>query len=606
MTEDRRIAYAADPVTAWAQDVVAGEIVAGPYIRAAAARHLRDLEEGPARGLKWDLAAAKRAIEFFPKVLRLNGGQFEGKPFHLHPSQAFRVGALFGWKWSKTGTRRFRRFYDEEGKGNGKSPLLGGIGLYMMVADNEPRAEIYAAAAKKDQAQILFQDAVAMVDQSPTLSRVVSKQGENPVWQLTYTGKRGDKRKFKPISAEKSASGPRPHCALTDEVHEHPNRDVIDMLERGFKFRKQPLLAMATNSGTDRKSICWEEHQHAVNVATGVIEDDTTFAFVCSLDDGDDWENDPSCWEKANPLLGATIDRDYLAGVVDQAKKIPGKRNGIARLHFCQWTQSVTAAIRRDAWIACHDDVDPEALTDEGVRCFGGLDLSQARDFTALTLVWVKDATKDAERLVAKTWIWTPEDTLLIRAGRDQAPYDLWAEQGHVEAVPGDRLKYTWLADALARINSKYHPEAIACDQYGLERLTDSLTEKGLSLPAQIHPQGYQKRILEKIPDPDAPDGVREVFLWMPDSINKLEEAIYDGRLLVHKNPLLDSMAASVTYAENRTGHRMFDKEKAHGRIDGMVSLAMASGMALCRDRSAASTPWDEEGGFSLESALWD
>ncbi|MDK3017616.1 terminase large subunit [Pseudodonghicola flavimaris] len=605
-----RVSYADDPVTAWAQEVAAGEIVAGPYIRAAAARHLRDLVEGPQRGLKWDVAAARRAIEFFPKVLRLNGGQFEGRPFQLHPSQAFRIGSLFGWKrYNETHgawLRRFTRFYDEEGKGNGKSPMLGGIGLYMMVADGEPRAEVYAAAAKKDQAGILFQDAVAMVDQSPVLARKVSKQGENPVWQLTYTGRTGDRRKFRPLSAEKAQSGPRPHCALTDEVHEHPNRDVIDMLERGFKFRKQPLLCMATNSGTDKKSICWEEHQHAVNVATGVVEDDSTFAFVCSLDEGDDWENDPSCWIKVNPLLGVTIQEDYLQGVVKQAKMMPGKRNGIARLHFCQWTQSVTAAIRRGPWVACRGDVDPEALTEAGYPCFGGLDLSQVRDFSALTLVWVLDATKDAEKLAAKTWFWTPKDTLLERSGRDQAPYDLWAQQGHIEAVPGERLKYPWLADALADLNSRYAPEVIACDQYGLERLKDSLTEKGLVLPTEIHPQGYQKRVLDKIPDPTNPGQEVEVYLWMPDSINKLENAIYDGRLTVAQNPLLDSMAASVTYAENRTGHRMFDKEKAHGRIDGMVSLGMATGMALCRERGVQEvSPWADDG-FSLEDDLWD
>lgn len=608
MTDEKtRVSYEDDPVTAWAEDVAAGEIVAGPYVRAAADRHLRDLKDGPARGLKWDVKAALYAINFFPKMLRLNGGDFEGKPFKLHPSQAFRVGSLFGWKkWNaKEGRwlRRFRRFYDEEGKGNGKSPMLGGIGMYMMVADGEPRAEIYAAAAKKDQAAILFRDAVAMRDQSPVLRKNVGALGENPVWQLTYKGKKGDARFFKPIAADKSQSGPRPHCALTDEVHEHPNRDVIDMLERGFKFRKQPMLCMATNSGTDKKSICWEEHQHAVNVVTGVIDDDSTFAFVCALDEGDDWEADPSCWEKVNPLLGVTIEREYLQDVVDQARKMPGKRNGIARLHFCQWTQSVTAAIRRDAWVACHDEVDPADLTKSGYPCFGGLDLSQVRDFSALTLVWVLDSTKDAERLVSKTWFWTPKDTLLDRAGVDQAPYDVWERQRHIEAVPGDRLKYTWLADAIASINSKYLPEKIACDQYGLERLQDSLTEKGLSIPAEIHPQGFQKRILEKVPD--APEGEQEVYLWMPDSINKLEDAIYDGRLKVSKNPLLDSMAASVTYAENRTGHRMFDKEKAHGRIDGMVSLAMATGMALCRDRSQVKSVWDDEN-YSLEDELWD
>lgn len=581
---DRRAAYEADPVTAWAEDVVAGAIVAGPHVRDAAARHIRDLAEGPARGLFWDVAAARKVIGWFARNLRLNGGQFEGVPFVLHPSQAFRVGSIFGWKHAATGLRRFRRFYDEEGKGNGKSPMLGGIGLYLMVADGEARAEIYSAAAKKDQARILFQDAVAMVDQSPRLSAKIEQQGQNPVWQLSYLGKDGGRRFFKPIANEAKSggqSGPRPHGALCDEVHEHPSRDTIDMLERGFKFRMQPLLCMATNSGTDRTSICWEEHQHAVRVAAGVLEDDTTFAFVCSLDEGDDWENDPTCWVKANPLLDVTITTPWLAAQVDQAKKMPGKRNGIARLHFCEWTQAQTAAIRREAWLACRAEVDLEEMVARGYPCFGGLDLSQTRDFSALTLVWLTNRTRDAERFLSHTWFWTPKDTLADRAAGDQAPYLDWARDGHIEAVPGERLKYAWLADAIARINARFAPEVIGCDQYGLERLQEHLTDLGVTIPAETHPQGFQKKVLEK--DPQAPAGQQEIYLWMPDSINKLEAAIYEERIGIAENPLLDSMAASVVYAENRTGHRMFDKPNAYGRIDGMVSLAMATGVALCR-----------------------
>lgn len=576
--------YAADPVTAWAQDVADGKIVAGPHIRDAAARHLRDLVEGPGRGLLWDVAAAKKVIAWFARNLRLNGGQFEGRPFVLHPSQAFRVGSLFGWKHKATGLRRFRRFYDEEGKGNGKSPMLGGIGLYLMVADGEARAEVYSAAAKKDQARILFQDAVAMVEQSPRLSSRITPHGQNPVWQLSYKGKDGGTRFFKPIANEAKSggqSGPRPHGALCDEVHEHPSRDTIDMLERGFKFRMQPLLCMATNSGSDRKSICWEEHQHAVRVAAGIVEDDSTFAFVCSLDDGDDWENDPSCWVKANPLLDVTITKEWLAAQVEQAKKMPGKRNGIARLHFCEWTQAQTAAIKRESWLKCQGKVDLREMVDAGYPCFGGLDLSQTRDFSALTLTWLLDATRDAERFLSHTWFWTPKDTLADRAAMDQTPYDDWVRAGFIEAVPGDRLKYAWLADAIARINAEFAPQVIGCDQYGLERLQEHLTDIGAVIPAEIHPQGFQKRILEK--DPKAPEGQQEIYLWMPDSINKLEAAIYEERILIDQNPLLDSMAASVVYAENRTGHRMFDKPNAFGRIDGMVSLAMSVGVALCR-----------------------
>lgn len=581
--------YDADPVTAWAQDIVDRRIVAGPHVRDAAARHLRDLEHGPDRGLVWDVAGAKKVIGWFARNLRLNGGQFEGRPYILHPSQAFRIGSLFGWKWQATGLRRFRRFYDEEGKGNGKSPMLAGIGLYLMVADGEPRAEVYAAAATKAQAAVLFRDAVAMRDQSPALSQRISTQGENPVWQLTYLGRGGDKRFFKPIANESKGggqSGPRPHAALCDEVHEHPSRDTIEMLERGFKFREQPLLCMATNSGSDRKSICWEEHQHAIQVAAGIVDDDTTFAFVCALDEGDDWENDPSCWAKVNPLVGVTITEEFLAAQVKQAKMMPGKRNTIARLHFCQWTQATTAAIKRDSWLACRGDVDLDDMIAQGYPCFGGLDLSKTRDFTALTLSWVLDFTKDAERIASHTWFWTPKDTLAERAASDQAPYELWVDQGHIEAVPGERLKYAWLANAIAEINARFAPATIGCDQYGLERLQESLEDIGVDIPAEIHPQGFQKRVLEV--DKSLPEGKQEIYLWMPDSINKLETAITETRIQIAHNPLMDSMAASVVYAENRTGHRMFDKGSAFGRIDGMVSQAMSVGMALSRSPKEA------------------
>lgn len=545
-------------------------------------------------------------IGWFPRNLRLNGGQFEGIPFHLHPSQAFRVGSLFGWKWKSTGLRRFRRFYDEEGKGNGKSPLLAGIGLAGMVADGEARAEIYAAASKKDQAMVLFRDAVSMVDQSPRLKDKISQSGVEPVWQLSYRGKAGDKRFFKPLSSEKSQSGPRPHMALCDEVHEHPNRDVIDMLERGFKFRTQPLLVMATNSGVDRNSICFEEHNHAVKVAAGIVEDDTTFSFVCSLDEGDDWENDPSCWVKANPLLDVTVTTEYLAGVVAQAKMMPGKRNGIARLHFCEWTQSVTAAIRREAWMACRAParVDVQAMVDAGYPCYGGLDLSSVgRDFIAFSATWVVDDTKDAEQFVSKSWFWTPLDDLLDREASDQAPYDLWRQQGYIEAVPGSRIRFSWVANALAGLNALLAPVEIAADQYGTDRLAEHLTDIGAVLPITIHPQGFQKRVLER--DPHAPDGENEIYLWMPDSINKTEAAIYEERLRVDPNPMLDTCAANVVYAENRTAHRMFDKPNAFGRIDGMVSLAMSVGMATCRprNRAVAVSPWDDPN-FSISRLM--
>jgi hypothetical protein len=252
--------------------------------------------------------------------LRLSDGQFDGKPFKLHPSQAFKLGSIFGWK-KADGTRRFRTVYIEEGKGNGKSPFAGGVGLYGLTADGEAGAQIYAAAAKKDQAQILFQDACKMVRQAPALNeRLKFSGGLGKEFNVAHHKSQSF---FRPISKEagKTGSGPRPHFALCDEVHEHPDRSIMEMLQRGFKFRQNPLLLMITNSGSDRNSVCWEERERAVKVVAGTQtpdEDftfvgeawegsDSVFAYICGLDKDDDPMTDPSCWVKANPLLGTIL-----------------------------------------------------------------------------------------------------------------------------------------------------------------------------------------------------------------------------------------------------------------------------------------------------------
>ena len=174
---------------------------------------------------------------FYRDVLKLNGGDFEGVPFHLLEWQAFIVGSLFGWK-TEDGYRRFRVAYIETGKGSGKSPLAAGVGLYGLTADNEARAEVYAAATKKDQAMILFRDAVAMVQQSDALtSRIrTSGTGQN-IWNLAYL-KKGSF--FRPISADDGASGPRPHVALLDEIHEHKNGSIVEMMRAGTKAERKP------------------------------------------------------------------------------------------------------------------------------------------------------------------------------------------------------------------------------------------------------------------------------------------------------------------------------------------------------------------------------
>lgn len=594
---------AGDRATAYAKNVIAGRIVAGPHVRNTCQRHLDDLKQGKERGLKYDKALAARAIRFFETKLKLSEGHFEGTPFLLEPSQAFIVGSIFGWQKKSEvhgWVRRFHTAYVEEGKGNGKSPLAGGIGTIGLMVDDEPGAEIYSAGATKDQAGILFRDAIKMRKQSPDIrKRTKTSGGEGREFNLAYPDKSSF---FRPVSREtkKTGSGPRPHMALCDEVHEHPDRGVIEMLKRGFKFRRQPLLLLTTNSGTDRKSVCWEYHEHAVRVAAGNRNarsdnavylgdpiDDRFFSYVCALDEGDDPLEDPSCWIKANPLLGVTITEEYLQEQVDEGKALPGNLNGIKRLHFCQWTDAETAWMSEKTLRPCLVDFEP---TDEhgGKEVFLSADLSQVKDITALGYCAQSGVVESGEhkgKPIYDAWVqaFTPRDTLLERAKADKQPYDLWVEKGHLIAPKGKVINYRHVAQALAEAQHDYDVKCLAYDRYAFSRMLEpEMNELGLTIECVEHPQGGTKKgkPTEAMKEAAKKAGREPEGLWMPMSVRMVEQLIYEGRLRIHNNPVIISAIMSAMTDEDRWNNYWLAKERSTNKIDAAVALCMAVGAA--------------------------
>jgi phage terminase large subunit-like protein len=580
-----------DRTREYAEAVVGGVIVAGPHVRNACRRHLLDLERGHERGLYFDLHAANSTFEYFENVLKLSEGQFEGQSFKLHPSQSFIIGSLFGWK-REDGTRRFRRAYIEQGKGNGKSPLAGGIGLFGLASDGEAGAQIYAAAAKKEQAGILFADAVKMVKASSALKkRLKFAGGEGREFNIAHF-KSGSY--FRPVSRDtgKTGSGPRPYFVLADEVHELPDRKILEMLERGFKFRRQPLLFMITNSGSDRNSVAWEEHEHAVNVAAGHREavndpkfvgepiDDNSFSYVCALDDGDEPLHDPSCWIKANPLLGVTITESYLADVVKQAKNIPGQLNGILRLHFCVWTDAETAWMTRDLLEPALCPIDKEKYA--GQEIYMGMDLSQNRDITALAAV-VRTGEKGGKPTY-DAWIeaFTPGDTLQARELRDKLPYSVWKEKGWIHAPKGQNISFQFVAQTISEYNDKFNIKMIAYDRYAFIRFEEEMEKLGLDLEFVEHPQGGTKKGKPTEAMKKAAEAKKEVAegLWMPGSVRLLEDALAEGRIRLVDNPVLVSAMMSAVIEEDKWGNHWLAKTRSINKIDAAVALAMAIGAA--------------------------
>jgi phage terminase large subunit-like protein len=543
-----------DRATDFALAVQAGKILAGPGMRHATARHLRDLECAHERGLHWNLHAAADGIAFREEVLHLNGGEFEGLPFKLLGWQTFVVASIYGWKRAD-GMRRFRVAYVETAKGSGKSPLAASFGLHGLTADGYARAEIYAAATKRDQAMILFRDAVAMYEFSPELrQRLVPSGVAEKIWNLSYprTGSF-----FRPISADQGQSGPRPHVALVDELHEHPTNHVIEMLRAGFKSNPQPLLFAITNSGHDKTSPCGQYHDYALQVCSGVVEDDEFFGFVCNLDDTDDPFTDEACWPKANPsLVEANLPKlDYLRGEVRGAKGLPSKESMVRRLNFCQWTQAEEPWLSPSVWMPAAREYTLEQF--RGRRAYAGLDLSSTTDLTALTLAIEPEHADEPWHLLA--WAWIPEADLAQRELEDKVTYTKWVRDGHLLTTPGASIKKLSVLQRLAALSEIFEIAAVAYDRWRIEDLRALAEDAGIVLPEMVEfGQGYRD---------------------MAPAIEQFEGLLLGGQLVHNAHPVLTWCAANAVVVEDDAGNRKLSKRRASGRIDCVLAAIMAIGV---------------------------
>jgi len=570
-----------DRVGQFCEQVLSGEIVAGPHVRAAVRRHLDDRANGASRGLVWRQDLADHAMGFFPDVLRLNGGEFENKPFVLAPWQAFVVGSIFGW-YTDDGFRRFSVVYIETGKGSGKSPLVAGIGLYGLVSDKEQRAEIYAAATKRDQAQILFRDAVSMVDLSTKLSSRLVKSGrDEKVWNLFYPNTNSF---FKTISADDGQSGPRPHIGLIDEVHEHKSATVVNMMIAGRKSRRRAMVVMITNSGSDKKTVCGQYHDQGVRVCHGEEQNDSLFAFICSLDKGEDPFKDERCWPKSNPSLdfvppGQTDGipgRRYLRVQISEARGMPSKEAVVRRLNFCEWTQATSPWIGWDVWSQAEERVPLRML--RGRPAVAGLDLSSTTDLTAFVILFFPTADDPHWRLMPYFWI--PDHELEEREKRDRVPYGVWIKERWLETTPGRAISKLFVLRRLRAICDFFDIRRIAYDRWRIEDLKQLMVEHSIELPELVgFGQGFnsmgpavdefERRLLGMAPELDEDGEVIDV-----EAVEVVETLRHDG------NPVLTWNAANAVTVSDPANNRKPEKSKSIGRIDGIVGAVMATGIS--------------------------
>lgn len=552
-----------DPTTQYATDVVTGRIIAGLPVRQACQRHLDDLVHGAERGLYFDVAAAAYAIKFFG-YMKLAEGAHAGQPFNLEAFQRFIVGSLFGWMGSD-GFRRFRTAYVEIGKGNGKSPLAGGIGLKGLVADDEEGAEIYSAAVTRDQAKIVFSDAEKMVEKSDPLARRIEQHVNNLMVLSTNSF-------FRPVSSEaRGLDGKRVHMALIDELHEHPSSAVVDKMRAGTKGRRQALIFEITNSGYDRQTVCYHHHDYSLRILSGAEQNDSWFAYVCQLDVCDKCRSEgktmPACekcdqwtdekvWLKANPNLGVSITLKYLREQVREALGMPSKQNIVKRLNFCIWTEQASRWIDMDVWTQCGlaGPIDRASL--KGRRCYAGVDLSSTMDLTAKALLFPPTADDPLYRVLWSFWI--PELSLVRRTEDERAMIKNWAQQKFITLTQGNVVDYGLMRESLGDDADEFKLEEIGYDPWNATQLATDCTADGLLV----------------VP-------VRQGFATLAEPTKKFGEWLVDGKIDHGANPVAAWMAGNMSVATDPAGNIKPDKSTSTTRIDGIVAAIIAGSRAI-------------------------
>jgi len=513
----------------------------------------------------YDEAKADRAVRFIEN-LKHTKGKWDGKPFWLLPWQEQIIRDLFGIV-DENGHRQFRTAYVEIGKKNGKSELAAAVALYLLYADNEPSAEVYGAAADRQQASIVFDVARRMVEKTPALyKRSKMMTATKRIVNYSNAGF------YQVLSAEVGTKhGLNVSGLVLDEVHTQPNRKLYDVLTKGSgDAREQPLYFLITTAGTDKESICYELHSKAMDIMAGRKIDHTFYPVVYGLTDDEDWKDEAN-WYKANPSLGQTIQIERVRDAFREAIDNPAEENVFKQLRLNMWVSSLTRFIPEQIYDLGNEPINVEAL--KGRDCYGGLDLSSTGDITAFVLMF--PPRNDSEKYVMLPFFWIPEDTIPIRVRRASVPYDVWYKQGYLNATEGNVIHYGFIEKYIEELGKQYHILEIAFDRWGAVQMTQDL--EGMGFTVVPFGQGYAS---------------------MSPPTKEFYKLLMEGQIIHGGNPVMKWMSGNVVVDTDPAGNIKCTKARSLEKIDGIVAAIMA--LDRCIRHENTGSVYDERGIFFI------
>ena len=511
----------------------------------------------------YDKEYADFAVAFIESLCHTKG-TWAGKPFELMDWQEQIIRDLFGIL-KPNGYRQFNTAYIEIPKKNGKSELAAAVALLLTCGDGEQRAEVYGAAADRQQASIVFDVAADMVRMCPALNKRVKILASQK--RLIYEPTNSF---YQVLSAEAySKHGFNVHGVVFDELHSQPNRKLYDVLTKGSgDARMQPLFFLITTAGTDTHSICYEVHQKAQDIIDGRKIDPTFYPVIYGADDTEDWTS-PKVWKKCNPSLGETIGMDKVKTACESAKQNPSEENSFRQLRLNQWVKQAVRWMPMDKWDKCAFAVNEEQL--EGRVCYGGLDLSSTTDITAFVLVF--PPLDEDDKYIILPYFWIPEDTLDLRVKRDHVPYDVWERQGYLQTTEGNVVHYGYIEKFIEQLGKKFNIREIAFDRWGAVQMVQNL--EGMGFTVVPFGQGFK----------DMSPPTKELMKLT------LEQKIAHGG-----HPVLRWNMDNIFIRTDPAGNIKADKEKSTEKIDGAVATIMALDRAIRCGNDTSESVYNDRG----------
>ena len=511
----------------------------------------------------YDKEYADFAVAFIESLCHTKG-TWAGKTFELMDWQEQIIRDLFGIL-KPNGYRQFNTAYIEIPKKNGKSELAAAVALLLTCGDGEQRAEVYGAAADRQQASIVFDVAADMVRMCPALNKRVKILASQK--RLIYEPTNSF---YQVLSAEAySKHGFNVHGVVFDELHSQPNRKLYDVLTKGSgDARMQPLFFLITTAGTDTHSICYEVHQKAQDIIDGRKIDPTFYPVIYGADDTEDWTS-PKVWKKCNPSLGETIGVDKVKTACESAKQNPGEENSFRQLRLNQWVKQAVRWMPMDKWDKCAFAVNEEQL--QGRVCYGGLDLSSTTDITAFVLVF--PPLDEEDKYIILPYFWIPEDTLDLRVKRDHVPYDVWERQGYLQTTEGNVVHYGYIEKFIEELGKKFNIREIAFDRWGAVQMVQNL--EGMGFTVVPFGQGFK----------DMSPPTKELMKLT------LEQKITHGG-----HPVLRWNMDNIFIRTDPAGNIKADKEKSTEKIDGAVATIMALDRAIRCGNDMSESVYNDRG----------